>query len=140
MTSDDAVQLAQQVELVLHSRVLDRSPQLPSLLQHLAQYAATGRPLSEGEIARDVFGRADPGSPDAAVRAYVHRLRRKLDAYYAGPGRLEPLRLAIPADEYRLSVVPQAFASSKAPRRFIAWIALAIGAVVAALLVVAGQD
>ena len=35
---------------------------------------------------------------DAVVRVYVHKLRRKLDDYYAGPGAQETLRLSLPND------------------------------------------
>ena len=56
-----------------------------------------------------MFGRtsAFDGSQDASVRVAVHRLRRKLDDFYAGPGRDEPIRLTIPKGEYRMVAEPR---------------------------------
>lgn len=51
----------------------------------------------------EVFGKKadfDVGQ-DAVVRVYIHKLRRKLDEYYAGSGRNDAARLAIPKGEYR---------------------------------------
>ena len=47
-------------------------------------------------------------SGDASVRVYVHRLRKKLDDFYAGPGADAPQRLVIPVGEYRLDVADAA--------------------------------
>src|SRR6185312_11834502 len=80
-----------------------------------------------------VFGRtsAFDGSQDASVRVAVHRLRRKLDDFYAGPGRDEPVRLSIPKGEYRMVAEPRpadeiAAAPTGAPRP---WRTYAIAAI-----------
>jgi hypothetical protein len=41
---------------------------------------------------------------DASVRVYAHRLRKKIDDFYAGEGASEPWRLTFPKGEYRLGV------------------------------------
>src|SRR3569832_1604205 len=38
------------------------------------------------------------------VRVYIHKLRRKLEEFYAGPGAAEPVRLSIPKGEYRFII------------------------------------
>jgi hypothetical protein len=42
------------------------------------------------------------------VRVYVHRLRRKLDEFYAGPGKDQPMRLILPKGGYLLALEPLA--------------------------------
>ncbi len=60
-------------------------------------------------MAAAVFGRDSTfdGSQDASVRVAVHRLRRKLDEFYAGPGRDEAVCLSIPKGEYRMVAEPR---------------------------------
>src|SRR5258706_9997424 len=81
-----------------------RSDSLNRLFDYLAQRAAAGARPKEFEVAAAVFGRDSgfDGSQDATVRVAVHRLRRKLEEFYAGPGRDEPVRLSIPRGEYRI--------------------------------------
>ena len=75
------------------------------LFDYLADPARGGATLREADVAQDVFGRGLDLSGDASVRVYVHRLRKKLDDFYARPGAPEPHRLVIPVGEYRLDVV-----------------------------------
>ena len=88
---------------------LGRSDGLNRLFDYLAECAVAGARPKEFEVAAAVFGRSSAfdGSQDASVRVAVHRLRRKLDDFYAGPGRDEPVRLAIPKGEYRMVVEPR---------------------------------
>jgi hypothetical protein len=85
-------------------QALGRSDGLNRLFDYLAQCASAGTRPKEFEVAAAVFGRdsAFDGSQDASVRVAVHRLRRKLDDFYAGPGRDEAVRLSIPKGEYRM--------------------------------------
>jgi hypothetical protein len=98
--------LAAQVARVRGSGVLGRSHGLARLFDYLADPSRAGRTLSEADVAHEVFGRAADMSGDASVRVYIHRLRRKLEQFYAGPGAAEPHRLLIPVGEYRLDVAP----------------------------------
>jgi hypothetical protein len=86
---------------------LGRSDVLGRLFGYLARASAEGRRPKEFEVAAAVFGRDSgfDGAQDASVRVAVHRLRKKLEDYYAGDGRAEPVRLVVPRGEYRLEAV-----------------------------------
>lgn len=90
-------------------QALGRSDGLNRLFDYLAACASAGTKPKEFEVAAAVFGRdsAFDGSQDASVRVAVHRLRRKLDEFYAGPGRDEVVRLSIPKGEYRMVADPR---------------------------------
>lgn len=129
------------VELAARLRArqaLGRSDSLNRLFDYLVDCAIAGARPKEFEVAGAVFGRRTgfDGSQDASVRVAVHRLRRKLDDFYAGPGRDEPVRLSIPRGEYRMvaeaSPVPIADAPAPAPRSWRRY-ALALGALVLVL-------
>jgi len=85
---------------------LGRSEGLNRLFDYLVEVSERGLRPKEFEVAAAVFGRdaGFDGAQDASVRVAVHRLRRKLEDYYAGPGRGEALRLVAPRGEYRLVV------------------------------------
>ena len=131
---DRSEAIVEQAARVRAANVLGRSHGLARLFDYLADPAHAGRSLREAEVAQDVFGRSLDFSGDASVRVYVHRLRKKLEAFYAGPGAAEPHRLVIPVGEYRLDVVEAEDAPAAEPRRRPAWIApLAAGLAVLAL-------
>lgn len=137
MNGDRVEALARQVARVRESGMLGRSHGLSRLFDYLADPARDGRILREADVAQDVFGRELDLSGDASVRVYVHRLRRKLEAFYAGPGADEPQRLVIPVGEYRLDVADAAEVAVAAPLPTPRprWLWPAVGA--AALLVAA---
>ncbi len=58
--------------------------------------------LKEYNIAIDVFGRGPDfdQTSDAIVRVEVHRLRKKLEKFYAGEGAGEPLKIVIEPGRY----------------------------------------
>lgn len=136
-TSDD---LKAQAERLAAAGALGRSAPIQKLFDYLLARSLQGEAPKEIEVAQAVFGRAGgfDVSQDSTVRVYVHRLRRKLDDYYAGPGREEPVRLAIPKGEYRLVTVSrdieQALTAS-APRSRLGWLRPWMLIAVAALLV-----
>jgi hypothetical protein len=100
---------AAEVERIRASGVLGRSHGLARVFDYLAAHARDGAALREIDVATDVFGRnaAVDLSGDASVRVYVHRLRRKLDEFYAGPAADAPFRLSVPRGEYRLALEPR---------------------------------
>jgi hypothetical protein len=126
-----AAALAAEVARVRDSGVLGRSQGLSRLFDYLADPDRQGRPLREADVAHDVFGRTLDLSGDASVRVYVHRLRRKLDAFYEGSGG-GGRRLAIPVGEYRLELVEATPAPSvgRTRPRWL-WPALAAALIVA---------
>jgi hypothetical protein len=127
----DIAELAQRLRA---RHALGRSDGLNRLFDYLVETSAAGGRPKEFEVAAAVFGRSSAfdGAQDASVRVAVHRLRKKLDEFYAGEGRDEPVRLTIPKGEYRVvaaKVGPEA--PVPAPRRRAPSVAIA-----AALLLV----
>lgn len=143
MNDDTSDLLREQVDRVRKAGVLGRSSLMHNLFEYLARCAGTGETPREIDIAVEVFGRGEgfDVSQDASVRVYIHRLRQKLDDYYADEGSQESRRLVIPKGDYRLALEEQegatqtpaeaeAAPAGPAPRRRI-WLAAA-----AALLLV----
>ena len=96
-------QLQSHAERIRTSGALGRSELLLRLFNFFVDCSLAQRVPKEIEVALDVFGKkADfDVAQDAVVRVYIHKLRRKLDEYYAGPGRDDAERLLIPKGEYR---------------------------------------
>lgn len=91
---------------ILATGALGRSRLIQKLFDFLIECSATGRAPKETEVAIQVFGK-DTGfdvAQDAMVRVYVHKLRRKLEEYYAGAGQGDPFVLTIPKGAYRIVV------------------------------------
>jgi hypothetical protein len=103
----DQTSLQEQAEKIRISGVLGQS-RLIRLFNFLVECSAAATIPKEAVIAADVFDKttAFDVSQDSIVRVYIHNLRRKLDQFYAGPGKDEPVRLVLPKGEYRLMVVP----------------------------------
>jgi hypothetical protein len=91
-------------ERIRSSGVLGRSELMQRLFDFLVECSAAGKVPKEIELAIDVFGKdADfEVAHDAMVRVYMHKLRKKLEEYYADAGRNETVRLTVPRGEYRL--------------------------------------
>lgn len=96
-------QLQAHAERIRGSGMLGRSELLLRLFDFLVACTLAQRVPKEIEVALDVFGKkADfDVAQDAVVRVYVHKLRRKLEDFYAGPGKDDAVRLVIPKGEYR---------------------------------------
>jgi hypothetical protein len=118
--ADDIAELAQRLRA---RQALGRSDGLIRLFDYLAACAVAGARPKEFEVAAAVFGRSSAfdGSQDASVRVAVHRLRRKLDDFYSGSGRDEPVRLTIPKGEYRMIAEPRPAAQAAAPAEGRSW-------------------
>ena len=89
--------------------MLGRGHIYPKLLSYLADRTMRGEVPKEFDISVDVFGKAkgDIDAPDAQTRVHIYKLRARLDSYYAGAGKHEPLRLEIPKGAYHLCAVAQ---------------------------------
>ena len=130
MSADEISELAEGLRA---RAALGRSDVLNRLFDYLAGVSCTGQTPKEFEVAAAVFGRdaGFDGAQDASVRVAVHRLRKKLEEYYAGPGRDDEVRLTVPRGEYRLEAVPAELAPAEAPppaRRAAPW-AIALAAI-----------
>ena len=91
---------------------LGRSDPLIRLFNFLLECSLAGRAPKEIEIGQEVFGRGIEFDvvQDASVRVYVHRLRKKLDEFYADTAA-EADRLTVPRGEYRLTLASAAIAA-----------------------------
>src|SRR6185436_16665710 len=106
MTEPEA--LRAHAERIKASGVLGRSPLMQRLFDFLLECSVAGKAPKEIEVAVDAFGKGAEFdvSQDAMVRVYIHKLRRKLEEFYVGPGSAEPVRLSIPKGEYRFVIEP----------------------------------
>ena len=97
-------------ERMIAAGALRPGTRLARLLDYLleAELAGAGDRLKAYAIGVDVLGRGpdfDP-STDSIARVEVGRLRKLLEAYYAGPGAQDPLRVAIPRGQMRPVIGP----------------------------------
>ncbi len=108
MTDPEA--LRAHAERIKTSGVLGRSPLMQRLFDFLLECSIAGKAPKEIEVAVDAFGKGAEFdvSQDAMVRVYIHKLRRKLEEFYAGPGPASRCASAFP----RASTA----SSSKPPR------------------------
>ncbi|HEX2802223.1 MAG TPA: hypothetical protein VHN73_09185 [Phenylobacterium sp.] len=106
MATDDIQELAASLRA---RQALGRSAGLNRLFDYLVSVALSETRPKEFEVAAAVFGRSSnfDGAQDASVRVAIHRLRRKLEEFYAGPGKDDPIRLSIPKGEYRMVAEPR---------------------------------
>jgi hypothetical protein len=113
---------AAEVARVQASGALGPAGRLRELFDYLAARGPDAAPASQAEIADSVFGQPDTEGDDATARVYVHRLRKRLEDFYAahgeGPGGA---KLALPSGTYalRLAQPPAADepATPPAPQR-----------------------
>jgi hypothetical protein len=102
----DADLLRAHADRIRASGVLGRSPLMQRLFDFLLECSLADRAPKEIEVAMDAFGKGTDFdvSQDAMVRVYVHKLRRKLEDFYAGAGADTPAHLSIPKGEYRFVI------------------------------------
>jgi hypothetical protein len=92
-----------ELERIRVSGVLAESGRLRELFDYLAARGPDAPPATQAEIADSVFGQLDAEGDDATARVYVHRLRKRLDEFYAGAGAgADGARLVLPAGTYAL--------------------------------------
>ena len=93
-----------ELRTVFASRTFKQSPRLARLLQYISSKALLGEneQVTEYTIALDVFGKPEGfrESKDAIVRVEVHRLRKKLEAFYNSEGTDHRVRIVIPPGTY----------------------------------------
>lgn len=111
-----------EVARVRASGVLGESGRLLELFDFLAARGPGTPSASQAEIAETVFGQMETSVDDATVRVYVHRLRKRLDEYYAEAGSgAGGERLTLPSGTYALRQVgeadPAGAVEAGAPRR-----------------------
>jgi hypothetical protein len=98
-----AVRFDAEVARVRSSGVLGESGRLLELFDFLAGRGPGTSSASQAEIAETVFGHTETSVDDATVRVYVHRLRKRLDEYYADAATaVGGGRLILPSGTYAL--------------------------------------
>ena len=94
----------EQLERILTSVEFVASDRLRSFLRFVVEEALEKRAdrLKAYTIALEVFGRAPSFDPqnDPVVRMEAGKLRRRLERYYLGAGRDDPVRIGIPKGAY----------------------------------------
>ena len=111
--------LIEEVEAIRASGILGDKGRLPELFDYLAAHSGSNEILSENLVAAEVFGKRDfvSSSDDAKVRVYIHRLRKKLDEYYATTSpQSKDCRLTLPRGQYRL-VLEQTAGSNRVAKK-----------------------
>jgi hypothetical protein len=106
---------AGEVARVQAGGALGDGGRLRELFDYLAARGPAAAPATQAEIADAVFGQPDTEGDDATARVYVHRLRKRLEEFYAaageGPGGE---RLVLPAGTYALRLAESAAADKPA--------------------------
>lgn len=136
----EAQGFAAEVARVQASGSLGQGGRLRELFDYLAARGPDAPPASQAEIADSVFGQPDTEGDDATARVYIHRLRKRLEDFYAangeGPGGA---KLALPSGTYALRLAQPPAGEEPAPppafrpRRWPYTAALAAALVIAAL-------
>ncbi len=106
-------QLTAAAEQFRASGLLGKPGSLSRLFDYLLDRSLADEAPKEIEIALEVFGKSPSFdvSQDAVVRVYVHKLRRRLDDFYAKSGEGVPGKLVIPKGEYRIVLEAPAVAT-----------------------------
>ena len=93
-----------ELETILASTAFRRAERHAKFLRYICQTALDGEAskLNEYLIAHEVFGRGAEYSPgdDSVVRRQAHTLRQKLQDYYTGEGKDNPVRIELPTGRY----------------------------------------
>ena len=131
-----------QTERVLSSEIFRDSPIQQRLLRYLVEQTLSGSPdqLKEYTIGSAVFGRREDFDPrtDSIVRVQIGILRKKLAAYYEGPGAADEYVVEVPRGHYALQFstrksAPAVLAPERRTRPI--WTLLASGAFAGGLAV-----
>lgn len=108
-----------EVELVLQSGVFDKAPRLGRFFRYIIDRHFDGQAdqIKEYSIAVEALGRGADFDPkkDSIVRVEAHRLRKRLEEFYRGPGADHALRIAIPNGQYRPQFLSKSHANGLAP-------------------------
>ncbi|MGH9582997.1 MAG: malectin domain-containing carbohydrate-binding protein [Bryobacteraceae bacterium] len=94
----------EELKAVLGSGLLNRSPHLVQFLTYVCERYFEGRAsqIKEYTIGVEAFGRSAGFDPkkDSIVRVEAHRLRKRLEEYYASGGAGHRIRIVIPSGQY----------------------------------------
>jgi hypothetical protein len=92
-----------EIARLQHAGAPGMSGRLRDLFDWLAERGPDAPSASQVEIAEGVFGAGSADADDATVRVYVHRLRKKIEDYYAtNPAGEGGARIDLPPGTYAL--------------------------------------
>ena len=95
-----------EIARLQHAGVPGTSGRLRDLFDWLAERGPNAASASQAEIAEGVFGAGSSDADDATVRVYVHRLRKKIEDYYAAnPAGAGGAKIDLPAGTYALRLL-----------------------------------
>jgi hypothetical protein len=93
-----------ELERVLTSLYFRRAPALCKFLSYVCEsyFRGLAHEVKEYNIAVSALGRRSWFDPqvDPIVRVSAHSLRKRLENYYQGEGRLNPIRISLPVGSY----------------------------------------
>ncbi len=94
-----------EVELVLQSGIFLKAPRLARFFRYVCERHLEGSAdqIKEYSIAFEALNRSPEFDPkkDSIVRVEAHRLRKRLEEYYRGPGATHSIQISIPNGQYR---------------------------------------
>lgn len=94
-----------EMESLLQSGIFDKAPRLGKFFGYICERYFEGQAdqIKEYSIALEALDRPAEFDPkkDSIVRVEAHRLRKRLDEYYRGPGAGHRVRIVIPNGQYR---------------------------------------
>ncbi len=99
----DSAPFRAQVERVLDSPEFAGSHRVSDFLRYICQAALDGRTeIDQAEIAKEVLGRDTDFDPleDAYVRKLATAARQRLERYYSGRGKQDPILIHLPQRSY----------------------------------------
>jgi serine/threonine-protein kinase len=110
VTSPDPDAVRRQLEAVVASPAFRRAERSTALLRFIVERTLDGQAerLKEYTLGAEALGRGDAFDPraDPVVRAEASRLRARLEQYYDGPGRADPILIALTKGSYVPQFVP----------------------------------
>jgi hypothetical protein len=130
---------AHEVARVRESGLVGHSGRLRDLFDFLAERGPDGEPATQFDIAETVFGQHQAEADDATARVYIHRLRKRLEQFYAAWGDDEG-RLVIPAGAYALRFERGEATASPPPRRARRWLVPLMAALALVAAFVGGRE
>jgi Tol biopolymer transport system component len=100
----DLASIQAQLERILAAGTFATAESLRRFLRFVVERALQGRSgeLKEYVLGVEVFDRGEQFDPrlDSIVRVQGRKLRAKLDEYYLGPGKDDPIRIELPKGSY----------------------------------------
>ena len=104
------IDIRAQLGRILESAEFASSARLKDFLSYIVEESLAGRAgrIKGLTIAQTVFGAGESFDPEtnSIVRVEAGRLRQRLGEYYAGAGRDDPIRIAVPKGTYAPEFTP----------------------------------